>query len=236
MADLASLFAGLEQQYGLPSGYMMRTAQIESSLNPRAKNPRSSAGGLFQFLDGTARQYGLRDKFDPVQASQAAARLARDNQNFLARRLGRQPTAAELYLAHQQGPEGARRLLSNPNARVGGAEVTLNGGQSGQTAGAFASQWINKFNRGGGGGAQGQRVAQGQQGGVAALFAPQGEQTQPQRRGFVMPQRRAAPPAPVQPQPAQPQVAQVMIGEMPVLDMPELPTMGLPAGFRIVGR
>jgi|GEM_PF-2171065 len=148
-AAAAMDFSTVEQQYGLPSGYLARTAQIESSGNPRAQNPNSSAGGLFQFIDSTAKQYGLADRFDPAQATDAAARLARDNASTLRRVLGRDPTAAELYLAHQQGGGGAAKLLGNPNARavdiVGADAVRLNGGNANMTAAEFAGKWLNKF-------------------------------------------------------------------------------------------
>jgi hypothetical protein len=146
----------VEAQYGLPAGYLHTTAGIESSHNPNAKNPRSSAGGLFQFIDSTARQYGLKNRFDPVQATDAAARLARDNAQQLRRVLGRDPTGAELYLAHQQGGAGAAKLLANPNAPatsiVGRDAVRLNGGNANMTAGQFANLWISKFNKRSGGG------------------------------------------------------------------------------------
>lgn len=116
-----------------------------------ARNPNSSAKGPFQFIDATARQYGLQDPFDVQAATDAAARLARDNAAILARATGRQPTAAELYLAHQQGGGGAAKLLANPNARavdiVGRDAVRLNGGREDMTAGEFAGIWLNKFNR-----------------------------------------------------------------------------------------
>jgi hypothetical protein len=144
-------FAKFEQTYSLPPGYLARTAQIESGGNPSAKNPRSSAGGLFQFIDSTARQYGLVDRYDAGQATDAASRLASDNARQLRGALGREPTAAELYLAHQQGGTGARRLLANPTARasdvVGSDAVRLNGGTASMSAGDFAGLWINKFNR-----------------------------------------------------------------------------------------
>ena len=147
-ADLAPLFAQKEQAYGLPSGYLARTAQIESNFNPNAKNPNSSATGLFQFINSTARQYGLDNPRDPVASTAAAARLAADNRDFLARRLGREPTAGELYLAHQQGAGGAARLLANPDAPasavVGDAAARLNRG-AGLSARAFADQWTGKF-------------------------------------------------------------------------------------------
>jgi hypothetical protein len=146
--QFAPLFAEKEAKYGLPQGYLARTAQIESNFNPNAKNPNSSATGLFQFINSTARQYGLDNPRDPVAATAAAARLASDNKAHLQRVLGREPTAGELYLAHQQGAGGAAKLLSNPNASassvVGDAAARLNRG-AGMTASAFANQWINKF-------------------------------------------------------------------------------------------
>ena len=125
-------------------------AQIESSGDPNAQNPNSSAGGLFQFIDSTAQQYGLTNRFDPDQASDAGARLMRDNSRTLFSVLGRQPTIGELYLAHQQGAGGASALLRNPNGlavdTVGHDVVTLNGGNASMTNQQFANIWINKAN------------------------------------------------------------------------------------------
>lgn len=145
-------FAAHERKYGLPAGYLRRTAEIESRVNPAAKNPRSSAGGLFQFIDATARDYRLGNRYDPHEATDAASRLARDNARHLRGVLGREPTAAELYLAHQQGAGGAARLLRDPSRKatgvVGSAAVKLNGGNSNMTAQDFANLWLNKFNKG----------------------------------------------------------------------------------------
>lgn len=145
---LAALFAENEAKYSLPSGYLTKTARIESNFDPNAQNPNSSAGGLFQFINSTARQYGLANRFDAGAATAAAARLAADNRDFLARRLGREPTAGELYLAHQQGARGAAKLLTNPDAPasslVGEAAARLNRGAN-MTARAFANQWTSKF-------------------------------------------------------------------------------------------
>lgn len=135
-------------RYGVDPNALLVIASIESGGNPNAKNPKSSAGGLFQFIDSTARAYGLQNKFDAAQSAEAAARLARDNSDALERVLGRKPTTGELYLAHQQGSGGATKLLSNPNARavdvVGADAVRLNGGNADMTAGEFASLWMKK--------------------------------------------------------------------------------------------
>lgn len=128
--------------------YYKRLAQIESGGNPRAYN-KSGASGLYQFMPGTARQYGLADPFDPVQSQAAVERFTADNRAVLVKRLGREPTAGELYLAHQQGAGGASRLLANPDAIaadiVGKQAVIQNGGTADMTARDFASKWINKF-------------------------------------------------------------------------------------------
>lgn len=143
-------FSAIEKQYGLPSGYLSQTAQIESGMDPNAKNPNSSAEGLFQFIDATASNYGLTNKRDPAASTDAAARLAKDNAAQLRNVLGREPTAGELYLAHQQGGAGASRLLSNPNALasaiVGADAVRLNGGSENMTAGEFANKWTSRLN------------------------------------------------------------------------------------------
>ena len=153
-------FTTLEAENGLPQGYLERTAFLESGGDPLAQNPKSSAGGLFQFIDSTAKQYGVKDKFDPVQATDGAVDVAVDNMRILTKALGREPTGAELYLAHQQGGAGARALLSNGNANVvdaltpiykGNREraaeaVRLNGGNVNMSANEFASLWLDKFN------------------------------------------------------------------------------------------
>jgi hypothetical protein len=149
-ASLGIDFTTLEAENGLPAGFLERTAFLESGGNPSAKNPDSSAGGLFQQIDDNARAYGVKDRFDPVQSTDGAVDFAVDNMRILTTALGREPTAAELYLAHQQGGEGARRLLVNPNAKavdvVGADAVRLNRGDVNMTAGEFASLWLDKFN------------------------------------------------------------------------------------------
>jgi hypothetical protein len=151
-AELRNMIADAAVRHGVDPGALTEIAGIESSFNPGARNPNSSAGGLFQFVDGTAKQYGLRNRFDPAEASDAAARLAKDNAKVLREQLGREPTAGELYLAHQQGAGGAAKMLANPSARavdvVGRDAVVLNGGNEDMTAGEFASLWTSKVSGG----------------------------------------------------------------------------------------
>ncbi|HVZ98756.1 MAG TPA: transglycosylase SLT domain-containing protein [Caulobacterales bacterium] len=125
---------------GVDFSLLIQTAQRESGLNPRARASTSSATGLFQFIDSTwldmVRRHGAahglgeyaallqrggadaatrRDilslRSDPEISARMAAELARDNADALQARLGRAPTAGELYAAHVMGAEGAARLI-----------------------------------------------------------------------------------------------------------------------------
>lgn len=146
--NILNVFAVLEKENGLPAGYLAKTAKVESGMNPNAQNPRSSAGGLFQFINSTAKQYGLTDKMDPVASSLAAAQLAGDNKAFLADRLGREPNDVELYAAHQQGPAGAAKIIANPGAPMAslvGSEAARLNAASGITGGQFIDRFAKKF-------------------------------------------------------------------------------------------
>lgn len=136
------------QRHGVSEEAMLVTAWLESRGNPKAQNPKSSAGGLFQQIDSNAADYGVADRLDAKQSADGAARFMADNTRALRRVLGREPTTGELYLAHQQGPGGATKLLSNPDALakdiVGLDAVRLNGGKADMTAGEFAGIWLKK--------------------------------------------------------------------------------------------
>lgn len=150
--EIQSLIDKAAAAHGVDREALTEVARIESGFNPSAANPNSSAAGLFQFIDGTARQYGLRDKLDPAQSADAGARLMADNAAYLKKQLGRDATPGELYLAHQQGMAGAAKLLSNPDARavdiVGADAVKLNGGDAEMTAAQFAALWTSKVHAG----------------------------------------------------------------------------------------
>lgn len=100
-------------QYGIPVDYALSTAQRESGFNPRAQNPKSSAGGIFQFIDSTWEGYGQGDKYDPYANADAFGRFTRDNMNYLQKN-GLETTGGTLYLAHFLGPQGAVTALTAP--------------------------------------------------------------------------------------------------------------------------
>lgn len=138
-------------QMGDGSGgdYFKKLAQVESGGNPNAVSP-TGARGMFQFIPSTWKQYGGgADVRDPQAQFVAVQKLTADNRNALAQALGREPTAGELYLAHQQGAGGAIKLLSNPSATPAelglGRNVAVNGGNPNAPAGQFVQKWTSKF-------------------------------------------------------------------------------------------
>jgi hypothetical protein len=124
---------------GVDFSLLIETARRESALNPNARAGTSSATGLFQFIDSTwlemvlrhgashglaAQSAALRQgadaatrrdilalRSDPEIAARMAGELTRENAETLQQRLGRAPSAGELYAAHVMGPGGALRLI-----------------------------------------------------------------------------------------------------------------------------
>lgn len=100
-------------------------ARAESGGNDAARNPNSTAGGRYQFLEGTWRDlrqafpdFGRRwsdaDRMDPQAQEEARPLLDARNSARLSRILGRQATAADLEVAHRLGADGAASVLSAP--------------------------------------------------------------------------------------------------------------------------
>jgi hypothetical protein len=137
------------QATGMDFDYLLAQAKLESSLDPSARAPTSSAAGLYQFtrgtwlntlerhgashgmdwapaaidggkvLDPSMRTQIMAMRYDPSASAMMAAELASDNRAELTGVLGREPDAAELYLAHFLGSGGAREFLTALNANPG---------------------------------------------------------------------------------------------------------------------
>ena len=69
-------FSGLESKYGLPSGTLAAIHAIETGNTGKTNqvNKQSGATGGFQFLAGTAKQYGVKDRTDLAQSAEGAAK------------------------------------------------------------------------------------------------------------------------------------------------------------------
>lgn len=69
-------FSGLESKYGLPSGTLSAIHAIETGNTGKSNqvNGQTGATGGFQFLAGTAKQYGVKDRTDLAQSAEGAAK------------------------------------------------------------------------------------------------------------------------------------------------------------------
>lgn len=110
--------------------YYDALSYVESSNDPNAQAPTSSAAGLFQFLKGTWKDevkrlnldYTQEDRFNPTKARKVVEGFTKRNEKYLQNKLNRKVSSGELYLAHFLGMGGASTLLDaydkNPNASI----------------------------------------------------------------------------------------------------------------------
>lgn len=122
--------------------YKARVAALESTAG------RTSAN-RYQFQGPVWRQYGRGNINDPAAQEAAMNRLTQANYAGLTRSLGRAPTPSELYLAHQQGLNGALALLRSPLRRsgaiVGNAAIRGNAGNPRLPASSFVNLWARRY-------------------------------------------------------------------------------------------
>lgn len=173
---------------------LVAMGMIESSLDVNARNGRMV--GLYQFMPETFSGLGYTDINDTDQQIDAAIKLYRQNKAALAPVLGRDPTAAELYLAHQQGLGGAKALLKadrsanavetlntleyyRKKSGVAKKAIVGNGGREDMTVGEFLDHWNDKTNQKLGG----RRPAAAQA--APAASAEPGPDLPPDRRAYV---------------------------------------------------
>ena len=140
-------------------GYLAKVRGSESGGNPNAKNPRSSASGLYQFTKGTweGLGYDWKDRFNTNLQNQAMSKLTSSNANYLKSKLGINPSDADLYGAHFLGPAGYssiyRASSNTPLSNILSAgEISANPFLKGKTAGYLKNWLTNKM---------GQEVSQG---------------------------------------------------------------------------
>jgi len=110
---ISDLIQGAAGRYNLPADLMQNIAGAESSGRSDAANPRSSAKGIYQFIDSTWEGLGGTpgNQFDAQENVELGAKYIRQNAEKLKNDLGRNPTYAETYAAHYFGP-GVAKMLS----------------------------------------------------------------------------------------------------------------------------
>src|SRR5580658_446886 len=81
-----------------------------------------TASGHYQVNDPIMRSEILKLRNDPTANAVMAGAFTKANSDYLATKLGRQPSEGELYIAHFLGAGGASRLISlaaaDPNAKA----------------------------------------------------------------------------------------------------------------------
>lgn len=148
--DIQGKIIAKARQYGLNPSDALAIAYIESKFNPLAGSSKSSAKGVFQFIDSTGRAYGLNSQtvYNPDMNIDAGMRYMRDNIADFRKEFRRNPSVGEIYMMHQQGSGGLSKLLRNPNAPaasiIGKDKLLKNGGRLNQTAGDFMNMWSDK--------------------------------------------------------------------------------------------
>lgn len=142
---IPDLLDNVGNRVGVDPTILGAIALQESKLAPGAKNPKSSAVGLFQFLTGTwnlfktepwisrIKKYGgfdirKADRKNPVHSAVTAAVWWKyEIIPNLKRALGRNPNVAEVYAGHFLGGPGVltffRKLQENPD-RIAALDMT----------------------------------------------------------------------------------------------------------------
>lgn len=149
--DLKQPIVNAANQAGVDPKTTLAIVKVESKFDPQAKNPESSASGLFQHINDTWTRLGGGDRNDVNRQIELGVKLEKENVDALKAGLSRAPTPGEIYLAHNQGAAGALKLLQNPDANaenlIGAKAVEKNGGTADMTASQFSAMLQGKFMR-----------------------------------------------------------------------------------------
>src|SRR6478735_858596 len=120
-SSAAGLFQFVEQtwlstlkQHGAKHGYA-RYADLISK----------GSDGRYHVAGEEARRAVMDLRLDPHAASLMAGELTSDSAAYLKGRVGRSPTAGELYVAHFLGPQGSARLIKAAESQPETAAASL---------------------------------------------------------------------------------------------------------------
>lgn len=120
-SSAAGLFQFVEQtwlstlkQHGSKYGYA-RYAELITK----------GSDGRFRVNGAEARKAVMDLRLDPHAASLMAGELTSDHASYLRGRVGRSPTAGELYAAHFLGPHGSAKLIEAMQSRPGASAASI---------------------------------------------------------------------------------------------------------------
>ncbi|AZB96390.1 lytic transglycosylase domain-containing protein [Acinetobacter pittii] len=148
------------KQDGVDPSVALTISHIETGgrFSHTAKNPTSSAYGLFQVLDDSWKNLGGKDRNNVDEQIRIGLKHIKQANNYIRKSLGREPVAHEQYLGHLLGPGGAVKVLeADPNRPLidvvrsydskNANAIVKNNGMSGMTVGQAINKWRNKWNQ-----------------------------------------------------------------------------------------
>jgi len=111
--DVNALIAKVSARTGVDPRLLRQFVDVESGGNPLVRT--GSYKGLMQLSDVEFKKHGGTGSiFDPEANLMAGARKIRTEQDQFRQSFGRDPSATELYMVHQQGVGGSAAHLRNP--------------------------------------------------------------------------------------------------------------------------
>lgn len=147
------------RQEGVDPTVALTISHIETggSFSHTAKNPNSSAHGLYQVIDKTWKGQGGGDRASVDEQIRMGFKHIKQANNHMRKAIGRDPVAHEQYLGHLLGPEGASRVLNaDPNAKLidivktydkkNADAIVKNNAMTGLTVGQAIEKWRKKWN------------------------------------------------------------------------------------------
>ncbi|QKU21848.1 lytic transglycosylase domain-containing protein [Acinetobacter lwoffii] len=155
----AKTIARKAQQAGIPPNVALTIAHIETggSFSHTAKNPTSSAHGLFQVLDKSWSNLGGGDRSNIDEQIRVGFKHMKQAESHIKKSIGRELQPHEHYLGHLLGPGGASAVLkADPNAKLidvvrkydpkNANDIVKNNAMEGMTVGQAIGKWRNKWN------------------------------------------------------------------------------------------
>ncbi|KGH50493.1 transglycosylase [Acinetobacter idrijaensis] len=155
----AKTIARKAQQAGIPPNVALTIAHIETggSFSHTAKNPTSTAHGLFQVLDKSWKNLGGGDRANIDEQIRIGFKHMKQAESHIKKSIGRELQPHEHYLGHLLGPGGASAILkADPNAKLidvvrkydpkNANDIVKNNAMEGMTVGQAIGKWRNKWN------------------------------------------------------------------------------------------
>jgi hypothetical protein len=155
----AKTIARKAQQAGIPPNVALTIAHIETggSFSHTAKNPTSTAHGLFQVLDKSWKNLGGGDRSNIDEQIRVGFKHMKQAESHIKKSIGRELQPHEHYLGHLLGPGGASAVLkADPNTPLidvvrkydpkNADAIVKNNAMDGMTVGQAIGKWRNKWN------------------------------------------------------------------------------------------